>query len=110
LLYLEIFAVMAIIAVPLGARLIADLLREQGVEITLGMKIVFIALLTFCWTAWLPATVYVAEKWGDWPSIFYLTFGMILLIFASHGKDEEERERKEERKREDRAFSERLRP
>jgi hypothetical protein len=81
MLYLEIFLVMLPIILPSGARAVADLLMKEGAKISLVMKVIYIALLTLCCCAYVPATVYVAKEWGGILATLYGVMGYFLIAF-----------------------------
>jgi uncharacterized membrane protein len=92
MLYLEIFLVMLPIILPGGARAIADLLKEEGVQITLAMKVVYIIVVTLCCTAYIPAGVYVAREWGGILATLYFMMGFFLIAIPIAHEDEHNRD------------------
>jgi hypothetical protein len=91
-LYLSIVLVTIPIALPVGLRIIADLLHKQeGFVITLGMRIGFIVVMTLCAIAFVPACVYVGNNWDEALFDLYVVFGFLILYGAIAGDYEGEK-------------------
>jgi uncharacterized membrane protein (DUF485 family) len=92
MLYLAIFLVMLPVILPMGAREIADLLRKEGLQFTLAMKIVYIVFVTMCCAAFVPAGVYVAKEWDATLAIFYFIMGFLLIAIPIVHEDDHQDE------------------
>jgi uncharacterized membrane protein YobD (UPF0266 family) len=95
MLMLNFFIVMLPIILPSGARAVADLLEKEGTKITLAMKVSYIALLTLCICAYVPAGVYVGKEWGFYFGVVYFILGYFLIVAIINFEDDDEGEDEE---------------
>jgi hypothetical protein len=100
---------------PFGASAIAYLLsNEEEFQVTIGMRIAYIATQTICAIAMVPVGLLASKNLGWDYAIWYWFFGVLFIPIAyAIGGHDEEQERQKKRKQEDeendRRYHEKLR-